>query len=195
MQGKTKTLRDIDVANKRVLVCVDFNVPLDVQQQITDDTRIKATLPMIRYLLERGAMVILMSHLGHPKGQVVETLRLAPVAHRLSELLGRPVHMAADCIGTAIEEMSYTLRPGQIVLLENLRFHPEEEQNELGFACQLAALGDLYVNNAFRAAHRARASTEGITHCLPTVIGTADGERTRETQTTFRHDPRRAHNF
>lgn len=171
MQSKKKTIRDIDIVDKRVLARVDFNVPLDAQQHILDDTRIRAALPTITYLIDRGARVILMSHLGRPKGKVVETLRLAPVARRLSKLLGRPVHMATDCVGVNIESMSYDLLPGQIMLLENVRFHPEEEQNEHGFACQLACLGEVYVNDAFGTAHRAHASTEGVTHFLPAVAG------------------------
>lgn len=166
-----KTIRDIDVAGKRVLVRVDFNVPLDAEQHITDDGRIKAALPTIRYLLEHGAAVILMSHLGRPDGKVVEVLRLAPVAQRLSELLSVPVQMATDCIGSAVEAQAKALQPGQILLLENLRFHKEEEQNAADFARQLASLGDVYVNDAFGTAHRAHASTEGVTHHLPGVAG------------------------
>jgi len=140
-----KTIRDIDLAGKRVLVRVDFNVPLDSQQHITDDTRIRAALPTIRYLLDQGAAVILMSHLGRPDGKVVDTLRLAPVAQRLSELLGRPVEMAAESVGPAVEAQARALQPGQVLLLENLRFHKEEEKNDPGFARQLAALGEFYV--------------------------------------------------
>ncbi len=166
-----QTIRDRDVANKRVLVRVDFNVPLDAEGGITDDTRIRATLPTIRYLLQHDAAVILMSHLGRPNGQVVEKLRLAPAAQRLSELLGQPVTMAPDCIGPQVEALAQTLQPGQVLLLENLRFHKAEEKNEPEFARQLASLGDLYVNDAFGTAHRAHASTEGITHFLPGVAG------------------------
>ncbi|WP_376795554.1 phosphoglycerate kinase [Thermogemmatispora sp.] len=166
-----KTVRDIAVEGKRVLVRVDFNVPLDEEGHITDDTRIRAALPTIQYLLDHGAAVILMSHLGRPKGKVVEKLRMAPVAVRLSELLQRPVQLAPDCIGPQVEELARALQPGQVLLLENLRFHAEEEQNEAGFARRLATLGDLYVNDAFGTAHRAHASTEGITHYLPGVAG------------------------
>ena len=166
-----KTIRDIQVAGKRVLVRVDFNVPLDAELHITDDTRIKAAIPTIQYLLDQGAAVILMSHLGRPKGQVVESMRLTPVAKRLSELLGRPVQMAADCVGPEVEALAKALQPGQVLLLENLRFHKEEEKNDLDFARQLASLGEIYVNDAFGTAHRAHASTEGVTHYLPGVAG------------------------
>lgn len=166
-----KTVRDIDVAGKRVLVRVDFNVPLDAERRITDDTRIKAALPTISHLLDNGAAVILMSHLGRPDGQVVEKLRLAPVAQRLSELLQRPVVTTTDSIGSEVEEKARALQPGQVLLLENLRFHKEEEKNHPDFARQLASLGDLYVNDAFGTAHRAHASTEGVTHTLPGVAG------------------------
>src|SRR2546430_2689745 len=166
-----KTIRDIQVAGKRVLVRVDFNVPLDAELHITDDTRIKAAIPTIQYLLDQGAAVILMSHLGRPKGQVVDSMRLTPVAKRLSELLGRPVQMAADCVGPEVEALAKALQPGQVLLLENLRFHKEEEKNDLDFARQLASLGEIYVNDAFGTAHRAHASTEGITHYLPGVAG------------------------
>lgn len=166
-----KTIRDIDLAGKRVLVRVDFNVPLDSQQHITDDTRIRAALPTITYLLDQGAPVILMSHLGRPDGKVVDTLSLAPVAQHLSELLGRPVEMAKDSIGPEVEAQAKSLQPGQVLLLENLRFHKEEEKNNPDFARQLALLGEVYVNDAFGTAHRAHASTEGVTHYLPGVAG------------------------
>lgn len=166
-----KTIRDIDVSDKKVLVRVDFNVPLDAQQHITDDTRIVAALPTIRYLLDSHCAVILMSHLGRPDGQVVEKLRLQPVAQRLSGLLGQSVQTATDSIGPEVTAQAKTLQPGQILLLENLRFHKEEEKNDATFAQQLAALGDLYVNDAFGTAHRAHASTEGVAHYLPAVAG------------------------
>jgi phosphoglycerate kinase len=165
-----KTIRDIDVSNKRVLVRVDFNVPLDDQQHITDDTRIKAALPTIRYLLEHGAAVILMSHLGRPKGRI-ETLSLKPVAQRLSELLSQPVEIADDCVGEDVAHRVEVLKSGQVLLLENLRFHADEEKNDASFAQQLASLADIYVNDAFGTAHRAHASTEGVTHHLPSVAG------------------------
>src|SRR3989440_2102089 len=166
-----KTIRDIDLAGKRVLVRVDFNVPLDSQQHITDDTRIRAALPTIRYILDQGASVILMSHLGRPDGKVVDTLSLAPIAQHLSELLGRNVEMAKDCIGPEVEAQAKSLQPGQVLLLENLRFHKEEEKNNPDFARQLASLGEVYVNDAFGTAHRAHASTEGVTHYMPGVAG------------------------
>ena len=166
-----QTIRDVDVAGKRVLVRVDFNVPLDAAQHITDDTRIRAALPTIHYLLAHGSAVILMSHLGRPDGQVVEKLRLAPVAQRLSELLEPRVTMAPDSVGLEVEKLARDLQPGQVLLLENLRFHKAEEKNDPAFARQLAALGDLYVNDAFGTAHRAHASTEGVAHYLPGVAG------------------------
>jgi len=166
-----KTVRDIDVNGKRVLMRVDFNVPLDANRHITDDTRIVAALPTIQYLLDHNAAVILMSHLGRPDGQVVDKLRMAPVAQRLSELLHRPVQTATDCIGSEVEAQAKALQPGQVLLLENLRFHKEEEKNNAEFARQLAALGEVYVNDAFGTAHRAHASTEGVTHYLPAVAG------------------------
>ena len=165
------TIRDVDVSGKRALVRVDFNVPLDEAGQITDDTRIRASLPTIQYLLDHGASVVLMSHLGRPKGKVVESMRMTPVATRLSELLGRPVALAPDCIGAETERLAAALQPGQVLLLENLRFHPEEEANDPAFARQLARMGELYVNDAFGTAHRAHASTEGVTHDLTAVSG------------------------
>ncbi len=165
------TVHDVDVRGKRVLERVDFNVPLDESGHITDDTRIRASLPTIQYLLDSGASVVLMSHLGRPKGKVDEKYSLRPVAERLSELLGKPVQMAPDCVGPQVEAMAQALQPGQVLLLENLRFHAEEEANDPAFAKQLATLGDLYVNDAFGMAHRAHASTEGVTHDLPAVAG------------------------
>ena len=167
-----QTVRDVDVRGKRVLERVDFNVPLDkATGAITDDARIRAALPTIRYLLEQNARLILCSHLGRPDGKVVEKLRLKPCAVRLSELLGQPVAMAPDCVGPQAEAAVAALEPGQVVLLENLRFHPEEEANDPAFAKALASLGDVYVNDAFGTAHRAHASTEGVAHYLPAVAG------------------------
>jgi phosphoglycerate kinase len=160
------TLADLDVAHKRVLVRVDFNVPLDEAARITDDTRITASLATIRAILDRGGRAILMSHLGRPNGKPKREFSLAPVAARLSELIGLPVPLAADCIGPEAERAVAALSDGNILLLENLRFHKEEEANDPAFAKALAALGDCYVNDAFGTAHRAHASTEGITHFI-----------------------------
>src|SRR5690348_15165150 len=165
------TVRDVDVRGKHVLVRVDFNVPLDEGGTITDDTRIRAALPTIRYLLDHSAAVILMSHLGRPRGKVNPKYSLKPVAERLSELLGQPVELAPDSVGPEVVAKAKALQPGQVLLLENLRFHPEEEANDLAFARQLAELGDIYVNDAFGTAHRAHASTEGVAHDLPAVSG------------------------
>jgi phosphoglycerate kinase len=165
-----KTVRDLDVAGKRVLVRVDFNVPLDESGNITDDTRIRAALPTIRYLVDHGARTILVSHLGRPKG-VDDKLRLDPVAARLQELLGKPVQKANDSIGPAVQEQAQKLNDGDVLLLENVRFYKEEDKNDPEFAKQLASLAELYVNDAFGTAHRAHASTEGVAHLLPGVAG------------------------
>jgi phosphoglycerate kinase len=166
------TVRDLkDVRGKRILERVDFNVPLDESGRIADDMRIRASLPTIRYLLDHGAAVILMSHLGRPKGKRDDKYSLRPVAERLSELLGQPVALAPDAIGPEVAAMARSLQPGQVLLLENLRFYPEEEANDQGFAQQLASLGEVYVNDAFGAAHRAHASTEGVARYLPAVAG------------------------
>lgn len=165
-----KTVRDIDVAGKRVFLRADLNVPLD-DGRITDDTRIRASIPTIRYLLERGASVVLASHLGRPKGKVNDALRLKPVADRLSQLLGGPVRMTGDALGPGVHDAVGKLRPGELILLENLRFHGEEEANDPKFAKALADLADIYVDDAFGSAHRAHASTEGITQYLPSVAG------------------------
>jgi phosphoglycerate kinase len=165
-----KSVRDVDVDGRRVFVRADLNVPLD-DGRITDDTRIRASLPTIVNLLDRGAAVILASHLGRPKGKVNDALRLKPVADRLSQLLGRPVRMTGDALGPGVQVAVEKLRPGDLLLLENLRFHAAEEANDPEFASSLAGLADLYANDAFGAAHRAHASTEGITHYLPAVAG------------------------
>lgn len=165
-----KSIRDVDAAGKKVFVRVDFNVPLE-NGQITDDTRIRESLPTIQYLVDSGAKVILASHLGRPKGQVVEELRLTPVAARLSELLGRPVAKANEAIGDAVEAQVAKLKDGDILLLENVRFYPGEEKNDAELSRAFADLADLYVNDAFGAAHRAHASTEGIARYLPAVSG------------------------
>jgi len=169
---KKMTVRDIEVAGKRVLVRVDFNVPLDgATGSITDDSRIRASLPTIRYLLEHKAKVILMSHLGRPKGKPASEFSLAPVAERLSKILRKKVVFAANCIGPAVERSAATMKVGDILLLENLRFHPEEEAGEENFAKALARLGDVFVNDAFGTSHRAHASIATITKYLPAVAG------------------------
>ncbi len=166
------TIRDIEVSGKRVLVRLDFNVPLDEETgAITDDSRIRATLPTINYLIDRGARVILCSHLGRPKGRVVEKLRLAIVAQRLSRILGQTVGVATDSIGPEVEEAVAKLEAGDVLLLENIRFHPEEEANDASFAQALARLADIYVNDAFGASHRAHASIVGVANYLPAVAG------------------------
>ncbi|MCB2204768.1 phosphoglycerate kinase [bacterium] len=161
-----RTISDADLQGKRVLTRVDFNVPLNDRQEITDDTRIRASLPTIHALLEKGAAVILMSHLGRPKGTVQPAMSLRPVATRLAELLECEVAFAGDCIGDTVRGMAASLQKGQVLLLENLRFHAEETANDEDFARKLAALGDVYVNDAFGTAHRAHASTEGVTHFM-----------------------------
>jgi phosphoglycerate kinase len=165
-----KTVRDIDVRGKRVLVRVDFNVPMQ-DGQITDDRRIRASLPTIQYLLEQGATVILMSHFGRPKGKRDPQYSLRPVAERLSQLLKREVQFLEDCVGEQVEAQVRNAPQGSVILLENLRFHPEEEANDPAFAQALARLGEVYVNDAFGSAHRAHASTEGVAHYLPAVAG------------------------
>jgi phosphoglycerate kinase len=167
---KKKTIRDVDAQGKRVLVRVDFNVPL-AEGAVADDTRIRAALPTIQYLLDEGATVILCSHLGRPKGQVVDHLRMDPVGRRLSELLGWSVIKLDDCVGPEVEAAVGAAGPGDVLLLENTRFHPGEKSNDPAFAMQLAALADLYVDDAFGSAHRAHASTEGVAHHLPAVAG------------------------
>lgn len=166
-----KTVRDLDVAGKKVLVRVDFNVPLNDKGEITDDTRITASLPTIQYLLEQKAAVILMAHLGRPKGQIKPELSLAPVAKHLGKLLGKKILFAPDCVGEAAQAAASKLKPGHILLLENLRFHKEEEKNDMEFAEKLASLADLYVNDGFGVSHRAHASVEGVTHFLPAAAG------------------------
>ena len=165
-----KTVRDIDPQGKRVFVRVDFNVPL-ADSKITDDIRIRAALPTLKDLLDRGAALIVASHLGRPKGKVVPELSLKPVAARLEELLDRPVRMLSDCVGPEVEAAVKAMPPGEVVMLENLRFHAEEEKGDEGFAKQLASLADIYVNDAFGAAHRAHASTAVMAKYLPAVAG------------------------
>lgn len=164
------TVRDLDVRDKKVLVRVDFNVPLD-GERVTDDTRIRAALPTLRLLLEKGAAVVLMSHLGRPKGKPEARYSLKPVASRLAELLGNPVVLATDCVGAEVEAQARALRPGQVLLLENVRFHAAETDNDPEFASRLASLADFFVNDAFGSAHRAHASTTGVADLLPSAAG------------------------
>jgi phosphoglycerate kinase len=167
-----RTVDDVDVTGKRVLLRVDFNVPLDRNTgAISDDSRIRASLPTIEYLVNHKAKVIVCSHLGRPKGKVVENLRMAPIAQRLSQLMGVPVATAPDCVGQEVESQAGALKEGGILVLENLRFHPGEEANAPDFAQRLARLADIYVNDAFGTAHRAHASTVGVAKHLPAVAG------------------------
>lgn len=165
-----KTVRDIDLKGKRVLMRVDFNVPMQ-DGKVTDDKRIRASLPTIQYILDQGASLILMSHLGRPKGGPDPEFSLRAAAEVLAGHLGRPVQMAPDCVGPEVEKMAQALQPGEVLMLENTRFHAGEEKNDLELAKQMAALGDVYVNDAFGSAHRAHASTEGVARFLPAVAG------------------------
>lgn len=165
-----KTVRDIDLKGKRVLMRVDFNVPMEAGR-VTDDKRIRASLPTIRYVLDQGAALILMSHLGRPKGGPDPEFSLKPAADVLADLLGRPVQMAPDCVGSEVQKLAAALRPGEVLMLENTRFHAGEEKNDPGLAKQLASLAEVYVNDAFGSAHRAHASTEGVARFLPAVSG------------------------
>lgn len=169
MAFSKKSARDIEIEGKRVLVRCDFNVPLE-NGEITDDRRITEAMPTIEFLLDHGAAVILCSHLGRPKG-ITPEFSLAPVAKRLSELLGSPVPLLTDCVGEEVKAATANLQPGEAVLLENVRFHSEEEANDPAFASELASLAEIFVNDAFGTAHRAHASTEGVTHFLPAVAG------------------------
>jgi phosphoglycerate kinase len=166
-----QSVRDVDVSGKKVLVRVDFNVPMDRNGEIADDSRIRGAIPTIQYLQTNGAAIILCSHFGRPDGKVVESMRLGPIADRLSQLLNQPIQMAADCVGPNVEAAAAALQPREILMLENLRFHPEEEKNDPEFARRLASLADLYVNDAFGTAHRAHASTAGVAKYLPAVAG------------------------
>jgi len=166
------SIRDLDLKGKRVFMRVDFNVPLNEAGDITDDTRIRASLPTIKYAVERGARLILASHLGRPKGKPNPKYSLRPAATRLAELLGKPVAFGVDCVGAEVEKQAAGLKDGDVILLENVRFHAEEEKNDPDFSRQLAALAQVYVNDAFGSAHRAHASTEGITRSLsPSAAG------------------------
>ena len=171
MNMNKKTIEDVNVNGKRVLVRVDFNVPMDENKKITDENRILGALPTIRYLVEHQAKVVLCSHMGRPKGEFNMKYSLSPVAVRLSQLLGQEVKMCKDVIGEDAEKTVASLKEGEVCLLENLRFHKEEEKNDPEFAKKLAAFGEIYVNDAFGTAHRAHASTEGVTHYLPSVCG------------------------
>src|SRR3989338_1829084 len=166
-----KTIEDVPIKSRRVLVRADFNVPLDAKGNVADETRLLKTLPTIRSLITRKGRVILMSHLGRPEGKKSPKFSLKAVADRLSKLLKKPVKFVPDCIGAGVKKVTAKMKPGDVALLENLRFHPEEEQNDVKFAKALSSLGDLYVNDAFGAAHRAHASTVGITRFLPAVAG------------------------
>ena len=167
-----RTVEDIEVNGKKVLLRVDFNVPLNINTgAISNDSRIRASLPTIKYLVDHKAKVILCSHLGRPRGKIVENLRMAPIAQRLSQLMGLSVSTASDCIGQEVESKVETLKEGDILVLENLRFHPGEELNDPDFARELASLADIYVNDAFGSAHRAHASTVGVAKYLPAVAG------------------------
>ena len=166
-----KTLDDLVVTGRKVLVRVDYNVPMDEAGKITDDTRIRASLDTIDYLLKNNAAVILMAHLGRPKGKADAKYSLAPVAAYLADLLGKPVKFAGNCIGKEAEKAAAQLKSGEILMLENLRFHPEEEKNDMDFAEKLASLADLYVNDGFGVSHRAHASVEGVTRFLPSAAG------------------------
>jgi len=165
-----KTVKDIDVKGKRVLMRVDFNVPM-ADGKVTDDKRIRASLPTIKYVLEQGASLILMSHLGRPKGGPAPEFSLKAASEALAALLGKPVQMAPDCVGADVTRMAAALKPGDVLMLENTRFHAGEEKNDLDLAKDLAALGEIYVNDAFGSAHRAHSSTEGVARFLPAVSG------------------------
>lgn len=170
--ANVKSIRTLDVAGKAALVRVDYNVPFRPgSTDISDDSRIRASLPTLRYLQERGCRIVVCSHLGRPKGRVVESLRMAPVSKRLSELLGTPVVQARQCVGEAVASAADALAPGGVMMLENLRFHPGEEGNDAEFARGLAVLADVYINDAFGAAHRAHASTAAVARLLPSAMG------------------------
>ena len=189
LQPPKKTLDDIDVSGKKALVRVDFNVPLDIERNVADDTRIRGALPTIKYLLDHGARPILMSHLGRPKGQVVESLRMGPVGKRLSELINYPVVSLKESVGPRVAD-AIEANPDAINLLENLRFYPGERENLPDFSRQLAELADIYVDDAFGTSHRAHASTVGVTRYLPSVMGLLM-EKELETLGALMEDPER----
>ena len=189
LQPPKKTLDDIDVSGKKVLVRVDFNVPLDIERNVADDTRIRGAIPTISYLLDHGARPILMSHLGRPKGQVVESLRMGPVGKRLAELIDYPVVSLKECVGPRVKG-AIDANPKAIILLENLRFYPGERENLPDFSRQLADLADVYVDDAFGTSHRAHASTVGVTRYLPSVMGLLM-EKELETLGALMEDPER----
>jgi phosphoglycerate kinase len=186
-----KTVEDVEVTGKKVLLRVDFNVPLNINTgTISNDSRIQASIPTVKYLVDRKAKIIICSHLGRPKGKVVENLRMAPIAQRLSQLINLPVSTASDCIGQEVESKARTLKGGDILVLENLRFHPEEEANDPDFARRLAGLADIYVNDAFGTAHRTHASTVGVAKYLPAVAGFLM-KKELEVMGKLLHDPER----
>ena len=185
------SITDVDLKGKRVLMRVDFNVPLNDKQEVTDDTRIKAALPTIRYAVDKGAKLLLISHLGRPKGKVVPAQSLAPAAARLSKLLGKPVPLASDCIGEAVKAEAAKLQPGQVLMLENCRFHAGDEKNDEGMSRALAELCDLFVNDAFGTAHRAHASTVGVTKFVPVSVAGFLMAKEVEYLTRALHNPAR----
>jgi len=188
---RKKTLRDIELDGKRVLMRVDFNAPLTKDGDIDDDTRIRAGLPSINYIMEHGASLVLMSHLGRPKGKRVPSMSLKVVAYRLAELVHHPIRFAEDCTGDQALDMATALEPGEILLLENLRFYDEETSNDPEFARKLSMFGDIYVNDAFGTAHRAHASTEGVTHHFEERVAGMLMEKELETLDRMRTDPER----
>ncbi len=190
MSFTKKTIHDVDLNGKRVLLRADYNVPLDDAGKITDDYRIQQSVPTVQFLLERGASVIICSHLGRPEGKPNPKYSLLPVAKRLKELLGRDVEFVTDCVGGRATKAAAAIQPGQVVLLENLRFHAEEEANDTGFGQELASLADIFVQDGFGVVHRAHASTEAVTHFLPSVAGLLL-EREVDTITTVMENPAR----
>jgi phosphoglycerate kinase len=188
---RKKTLRDVDLKGRKVLMRVDFNAPLTKDGDIDEDTRIRAALPSINYIAEQGASLILMSHLGRPGGRRVPSMSLKVVAYRLAELVHHPIRFAEECIGEQALEMASALAPGEILMLENLRFHEEETSNDPEFARKLSRYGDIYVNDAFGTAHRAHASTEGVTHYFDECVAGMLMEKELETLDGLLTDPKR----